>query len=109
MDRLLEVGVNDLDGFEYWHYSYTYTPMLGCSLPISKPYVIPTSPAERGRPWEPFKAIAIRLSGTNKTTNQNNVGKAYGRKQVSEGNTLDTVRGCLGGRTHFGLGCPWGC
>jgi len=61
------------------------------------------------RAWEPFKVVPIRLRGTNKMVNQDNIEKEYGRKQVSRGNSLDTVRGCPLGATNEGYGCPWGC
>ena len=61
------------------------------------------------RPWMPFKSIPIRLMGTLKTTKSNSRDKPYGRRNVSTGNGLDTVRGCPGGETNDGFGCWWGC
>jgi len=63
------------------------------------------------RPWETFKAIPIRLTATNKMVDEE--GKAdlpYGRRQArTTANAVDPVRGCPGGITNDGRGCPWGC
>jgi len=62
------------------------------------------------RPWEPFKVIPIRLMATNKMVDEDVSEKAYGRRNAkTKSNALDTVRGCVGGKTNNGYGCPWGC
>ena len=70
----------------------------------------PVPEEEQGRPWEPFKRITIRAFGNNKTTLVDHSGKEWGRKNVTlGGNCIDPVRGCAGGATNGGRGCPWGC
>ena len=110
MNRWSEIGASDFGCFDHCYHPRMIIPALASSLPATVPrgYPLPV-PVKEGRPWESFKVIPIRMYGTNKTTKQDNTAKAYGRKQVKEGNTLDTVRGCPGGATNGGRGCPWGC
>ena len=79
------------------------------SIGYSQSALGPVEAGPTARPWEPFKRIPIRLFGTNKTT-KGKEGKAYGRRNItSGGNCIDTVRGCVGGRTNGGRGCFGDC
>jgi len=62
-----------------------------------------------GRPWEPYKRQAIKITGTIKSV-KTDTSREWGRREIRKGgNHLDTVRGCLGGAANQGRGCFGDC
>ena len=60
--------------------------------------------------WTTFLPMPIRLGGTRKTTYRLDINDVpSNRRHIKEGNCLDTVKGCPGGKTNEGHGCWWGC